>query len=499
MIARWFPTLARHFSILRLSWQDQDVAEGKAKPRSDHEFLPAALEIMEKPPSPGLRWLMLSLCGLFTIALLWSCIGRVDVIANASGRVVPSGNVKIIQPIEIGMVRAIHVRNGQRVSAGQLLVELDPTIAGAEAAAASSAMVSAEVVAARNAALLAHLEGRSTRFVAPPGTPDAIAATQERFVTLAIAEYEAQSAALMRQRAERAAELGGARAEIAKLEQTLPLIDQQLAARAELTARGYYSNLRLLEYEQLRIEHIQNIEVQRANATRAHAAMATLDAQMRVLRETFGKGAITELASAQGEAGQRRQEVTRADARARFQQLRAPVSGTVQQLAISTIGGVVQPAQALMIIVPDQAQVVVEAHILNKDIGFVHEGQAVRVKLEAYPFTDYGIIPGVVESISRDAIDLGAGSSTSGGAGGAGQRGDGSAASPGGPAGAPPQGLVYAARIRLNQRTIRVAGRAQPIGPGLAVTAEIKTGQRRIIQYLLSPIAQTIDEAGRER
>jgi hemolysin D len=409
------------------------------------------------------------------------------VVAVASGRVVASGNTKLIQPLEAGMVRAIHVRNGQRVVAGQLLVELDPTIATADAAQAGQGLLDARLIAARNAALIAHVEGRAVRFVAPPRTPADIAATQARFVRTAIAEYEAQRTTFVRQQAERRAELTAAQAEIASLEQTLPLVDQQLEARRQLAERGHFSRLRLLEFEQLRIEHIQRIAVQRANAQRASAAIATLEAEARTLRETFGRNAVNELAAAQNDATQREQEVARTGRRREYQQLRAPVSGTVQQLAISTIGGVVQPAQALMVIVPDEAEVIVEAQILNRDIGFIREGQPVRVKLEAFPFTDYGLIEGVVESISRDAIDM------------SGARGGESAIQRDANNRPTQPGLVYAARIRLNQRTIRVHGRNQLIGPGLAVQAEIKTGERRIIQYLLSPIAQTLDEAGRER
>jgi hemolysin D len=490
-----FPNLFRHFSVLRASWREQNALDATARPKSDHEFLPAALEIMEKPPSPGLRWLLLSLCGLFTIALIWAIMGRVDVVAVASGRVVPSGNVKVIQPIEIGTVRAIHVRNGQQVRAGQLLVELDPTIATADVAQAGQGLLDAQLNAARSAALIAHVEGRRAGFVSPIGTPPEVAATQAQFVRSAIAEYEAQRNTFQRQRAERAADLHAAQAEISSLQQTLPLIDRQLAARQELAEQGHFSRLRLLEYQQLRIEHIQKIAVQQANAERANAAMATLDAEERTLRETFGRTAVTELATAQNEASQRIQEVARTDRRAEYQQLRAPVSGTIQQLAISTVGGVVQPAQALMIIVPDDAEVIVEAQILNRDIGFVREGQAVRVKLEAFPFTDYGLIEGVVEQISRDAIDTGQASANPGDLASNGGRGGGAAGSSEGAG----QGLVYAARIRLNRRTILISGREQIIGPGLAVQAEIKTGERRIIQYLLSPIAQTMDEAGRER
>lgn len=479
-----FPSLSRHWAILKQSWHDQDEVEGKAKPVSDHEFLPAALEIMEKPPSPGLRWLLLGLCALFAIALLWSFIGKVDVVATASGKVIPSGNVKIIQPIEIGYVRAIHVKNGQRVTAGQLLIELDPTLAGADAQQASQGLLSAEVIAARNAALLAHLQGRPARFVAPAGTPADIVQTQDQFVRTAIAEYEGERASLQQQRAEQQAQLQGAEAEISKLHQTLPLVEKQLEARKELADKGYFSKIRLLEYEQLKVEHIQNIEVQRANAAQARAAIGNIDAQLLRLKGSFGKTAVSELSEAQEKSGLAREEVTKSARRKEFQVLRAPVSGTVQQLAIATIGGVVQPAQAIMVIVPDEAQVVVEAQILNKDIGFIREGQPVRVKLEAYNFTDYGIIPGVVESISRDAIDMS-------------QPGQQMAKDANGRT--IQQGLVYATRIRLLKRTIRVRGRDQIIGPGLAVQAEIKTGERRIIDFLLSPIAQTMDEAGRER
>lgn len=482
-LAARFPSLARHVDVLRESWRMQNEADGKAKPRSDHEFLPAALEIMEKPPSPGLRWLLLGICTLFTVALAWSVIGKVDVVATASGRVIPSGNVKVIQPIELGYVRAIHVRNGEHVVAGQLLVELDPTLAGAEEAVASANLLTSELQAARNAALVDHIEGKAARFAPPPGTSSEVARAQQQYVATATAEYDGQRAGLAQRRAQHQADLASAQAEIAKLERTLPLVDQQIAARQQLTDKGYFSKLKLLEYQQLRVEHVQNLEVQRANAARAWAQIAEIDAQLLQLKGSFGRTALAQVVEGQDKARVGREEVTKSARRREYQQLRAPVSGTVQQLAVSTVGGVVQPAQPIMVIVPDDAQPVVEAMVLNKDIGFVRVGQKVRVKLEAFPFTDYGVVPGVVETISRDAIDM-----SESGKSHSGEKGQ-----------SAPQGLVYSARIRLERRTIRVGGGEQVIGPGLAVQAEIVTGWRRIISYLLSPIAQSLDEAGRER
>lgn len=467
--ARRFPGLARHGMILRESWKNQNKADEDAKPQSDHEFLPAALEIMEKPPSPGLRWLMLILCSLFAIALLWSFIGKVDVVATATGKVVPSASSKIIQPIEIGSIRAIHVKNGEQVKKGQLLIELDPTISTADEAQSSQQLLSAEIVRARNDALMSHLKGGRARFIPPPGTSVDVATTQAQFVRSAIAEYEAEKAGLRQQRAERQAQLAGAEAEITKLEQTLPLLDKQLAARQELADKGYFSKLRLLEFEQLRVEHIQNIEVQRANAAEARASIRNLDAQIRRLREAFGRGAVSEMADAEDRSAMASSELLKSAKRREFQQIRSPVDGTVQQLTLTTIGGVVQPAEPIMVIVPDDAAVQVSAKILNKDIGFIYEGQPVRVKIEAFNFTDHGLIPGIVDNISRDAIQD------------------------------ENLGLVYDTRIKLNKRFLMVNGQRQDVGPGLAVQAEIKTGERRIIDYLLSPIAKTMDEAGRER
>lgn len=484
-IAARFPTLAQHLAVLREAWRNENQARrGRRKQIAEHEFLPAALEIMEKPPSPGLRILMLMLCAMFTLALLWSFIGRVDVVAVATGRTLPVANVKVIQPVEIGVVRAIHVRNGQRVRRGQLLIELDPTTAAGQESQATHSLLAANVVRARNAAILAHLQGRPAAFQAPEGTPPEVVATQTELVRSRIGQYEGERRSLLQSRAERSAELAGTAAEIAKLRQTLPLIERQLAARRELAGRGHYSQLRVLEYEQQRIEHVQNIAVQESAAQRARASIGNIDASLATLRERLASETSTELAGAENDSSLQSEELRMTARRRQLQQLTAPVDGVVQQLAVHTVGGVVQPAQTLMVVVPVEGEVAVEAQVLNRDIGFVREGQMVRVKLEAFPFTDYGIVEGVVETISRDAV---ASDPPREGA----QAGD--------SRGPPPPSLVYSARIRLLRNSIDVRGRRQPIGPGMAVQAEIRTGRRRIIQYLLSPISQAVDEAGRER
>ncbi|HEX8215119.1 MAG TPA: HlyD family type I secretion periplasmic adaptor subunit [Allosphingosinicella sp.] len=478
ILAQRFPTLARQLSVFKGAWAQENEAASTRKRYADHEFLPAALEIIEKPPSPGLRLLMLLLCGLFGLAVVWSFVGKVDVVAVATGKTLPVANVKVIQAAEIGVVRAIHVRNGERVRKGQLLIELDPTMAGADEAQATQGLLSARIAESRNESLLAHLDGGRGAFVAPKGTSADVAATQGQLVRSSIAEYEAERASLAQSRAERTAELAATAAEVAKLRETLPLVEQQLEARRDLAAKGHFPKLKMLEYEQLLLEHRRNIDVQESGATKARATIANIDAQLARLRESFAKTAATEVATAEDAAGQRTEELRKSERRRLLQQIRSPVDGTVEQLTVHTVGGVVQAAQPLMVIVPDGAEIEVEAQVLNKDIGFVREGQPVRVKLEAFPFTDYGLIEGRVESISRDAVQQPAGAQGSGEA-------------------AP--GLVYRARISLERNYVSVAGRRQAIGAGMAVQAEIKTGDRTIAKYLLSPISKTVNEAGRER
>jgi len=149
--------------------------------------------------------------------------------------------------------------------------------------------------------------------------------------------------------------------------------------------------------------------------------------------------------------------------------LTAPVDGTVQQLAVHTVGGVVTPAQALMIIVPKDEAVEVEAFVENKDIGFVNAGQEAQVKVETFPFTRYGTIPATVTQVANDAIND------------------------------EKKGLLYTLRAKLSQATIRVEDKWVTLSPGMAVTVEVKTGRRRVIDYLLSPLLQYGDESLRER
>ncbi len=498
-------SLSRHWQVLRAALSFERERDAHANRYSDTDFLPAALEVMETPPSPMARALLLSMSGLVVVAVLWSIIGKVDVVAVGQGKIIPEAQVKLIQwggtgggsDGLTGVVRAIHVTEGQEVEAGQLLLELDPTMTGADAAQATRGLMSAELDRARARAIGRYLQSGRIGSGTPQGTPADVASTQAQLIRSTIAEYEARAASLREQRGEKRAELEAAREERAKIEQTLPLLQQQVDARAELAEKGYGSKLLLWQAQELLVERQKNLSIQATNIARAQAAIANIDMQLAQARQELSRGTLTDLAKAQDDASLRGEEIKKATQRTALTRIRAPVDGTITQLAVHTVGGVIQAAQPLMVIVPKDAKLIVEAQLQNKDIGFVRQGQAVHIKLEAFPFTDYGMIDGTLTTLSADAVSQEQNNQS--------QTSNSKAAE----SGAQPGGLVYTARIALDAKSItqllQNAGCAanapclRKIVPGMAATAEIKTGQRRIIKYILSPIAKTASEAGRER
>lgn len=202
---------------------------------------------------------------------------------------------------------------------------------------------------------------------------------------------------------------------------------------------------------------------------RATAAIAAVREQRREIRATFRASVLSERARAERRIAVMEQELIKTEERISRRTLRAPVDGTVQQLAVHTVGGVVTPAQPLMVVVPEDDVLEIEAAVRNKDIGFVAAGQPADVKLETFTFTRYGSIPGRVVAVSADAV--------------ADER----------------QGLVYTARVALLRASLEVDGRMVSLAPGMAATVEVKTGRRRIIDFLLDPILRRGRESLRER
>jgi hemolysin D len=460
--------ITRHWEIVRVSLADEKTRNSLFK-SDEVSFLPAALEIIETPASPTARATTWVLLVALALTICWLTFGKVDVVASASGRLIPAENVKLIQPAESGIVRAILVRDGQRVRVGQALVELDPTISTAEAAQARKAMETALLDAARGRAILSALDGHGLAFLAPPGTPADVAATQLALARAQLADIQATAGT---HRADQRASIAArdeARIQAAKLAETLPLLDEQIAANEQLLAKGYVSKLKVIEMRRQRLATARDRDAAIETANKATAQMAGAGSGIAQGNAEARARVLTELAKAESDAQLRREELAKATQKSSLQTLTSPVDGTVSQLAIHTLGGVLEAAKPVMVIVPDGGVLVADVKILNRDVGFVHAGQPVAVKLEAFPFTRYGALVGTIQSVGSDAVED------------------------------EKLGLVYPARVSLERSatTRRSAGLKASVG--MQVTADIRTGRRSILSYLLSPIDEASQEAGRER
>jgi hemolysin D len=463
--------------------------------RAEREFLPAALEIIETPASPLGRAIGASLIVFFAIAVAWACFGKVDIIATAQGKVVPSGRVKVIQPLEAGTVTAIRVRDGDKVAEGQVLIELDHVVSTAERNRVAHELLGARLDAARLTALRAGLD---TQYFAPVGfAPPADAPAHEvartRAVMTAQAEQQAAKiAALDGQIAQKSAEAEEIAAVIAKLEAGLPLLVETADVREKVMKMAYGNVIAHLEAQLRLTEQRHELVVQQRKAAEVAAGRRALESQRAQARAEYAQGIVTDLAEAEQKAAQLAEDLIKAEKKIDDQVLRAPNEGVVQQLAVHTIGGVVTPAQALMVVVPAGSPIEIEAMIQNKDVGFVHDGDDAEIKIDTFNFTKYGLLHGKVLGVSGDSIQR----DKPAGAQNAADKPSNTGARTSEPAG---QELVYAARVSLDRTRMLIDDRMVDLAPGMAVTVEIKTGQRRIIEFLLSPLLRYRQESLRER
>ena len=454
--------------------------------RHERAFLPAALEIVETPPSPIGRLGAYTIVVIALVALAWASLGRVDIVAVAKGKIIPTGYTKIIQPFETGVVHAIHVHDGQKVKAGDLLIELDPTMNAADLGHLRGDLMAAEIDIARQKAALARLSNSAARFVAPAGAPTDQAEIGRLLFRSQIAQFDSKLASLQDEEIEKRAVQESLRASIAKIAALLPMMQERTQMRKTLFDHQNGSKIFYLESLQELTSNQKELDVQNSHLKEADAALVVASARREEMQADYRRAILTELAEAERKARGLEQDVAKAEQRTKYQALTAPIDGTVQQLTVHTIGGVVTPAEALLSIVPTDSRLEIEAFVDNEDIGFVHPGQAVAIKVDTFNFTRYGLRRGTVLDVSQDAVSRAdrSGNRAEGNLG----EGDTRDAQPG-----------YAARISLDSTKMKVDDRVVSLAPGMGATIEIKTGTRRIIGYLLSPFEKHAQESFRER
>ncbi len=462
--------MRRYSAVFRQAWQERRRTDTQPHLRHETEFMPAALALQETPVSPAPRVAIGLIMAFGLIAVLWSVFGHIDVVAVAPGRIVPNDRTKVIQSFETATVKAIRVADGQVVKVGDVLIELDATTTTADSARIGDDLAAAHLQALRSKALLAAIGGNRPPLLQRLESVSAERHAQEqRILDGLYDEFRARLARLDADIVKREAELASTREMVRKLELTSPIARQRAQDLKDLAERNFMSKHGYLEKEQVRIEQEGELAVQRSRIAELTAALQEgRNGRIALVAETR-RAALDSLNEAERRMSGFTQELIKADSRGRLMTLTAPVDGTVQQLAVHTVGGVVTPAQPLLMIVPRDHPVEVEAFLENKDIGFVNAGQAAVVKVETFPFTKYGTLPAKLVHVSNDAVND------------------------------EKRGLVFLAKVNLEQTTIAVENKRVNLSPGMAVTVEVQTGTRRVIEYFLAPLLRYRDESLRER
>ncbi|PQQ25238.1 HlyD family type I secretion periplasmic adaptor subunit [Photorhabdus luminescens] len=458
----------KHLKTVLRAWrQERNAPKAMKRTRDEYEFQPGYLEIVERPPAPWARRTAIALTLFLLVVLLWSIVGRLDIHANATGRLLVSSHSKVIQSLEPGEIVAIHVRDGQKVKAGDVLIKLNPIGVEAELKERQEQLNFKRLELARLQALLT--ETPTEHFAVQESIPQAqVELAREHLVSIwkeMVANLESLDGEMNVNQANQSAR----NADITELEKLLTNIKVRLEARRTLAANKLLPKVELLEQEK------EKLEIERI-LSQQYAELAVLKAQYQVLEESRNRYLTKtrreyydQLNEAQTAVAVMTQQLIKAGEKQRLQSLRAPVDGVAQQLAIHTLGGVVQSAQQLMVIVPDDTPLEAEVMVLNKDVGFVHAGQPVEIKVDSFPYTRYGTIRGKVSHVSKDAVKD------------------------------EQLGLVFPAQIQMERSSIAVDEHEVPLQAGMSITAEIRTGERRVIDYLLSPLQQYQSEALRER
>ena len=443
----------------------QDAVEEK---RQETEFLPAVLEVTETPPSPIGRKLLWLMIGLVTVALLWSVVGHIDEVAVATGKVIPVGQVKVVQAEDKGIVKAIHVRDGQRVKRGDILVELDQTISEADLARLK------KEVAYYKLDILRLQSEQSGEHFSPSFTPELEAkeiSFQVQLYNSRMGEYRSKIAAAEAAVAQQSSALVSAVAQQTKFREMLTIARDQEARMEKLMEQNAVSLFQVLQYRSSRIQVEGNLTSQIAEVSRLEAALAQSRQQLISVTAERNRDIAVKMVEDRKQLGAYQEELKKAEEKNRLAKLVAPVDGRVGQLSVHTVGGVVTAAQALMTVVPDDVRLEVEAWISNKDSGFVQVGQLAEIKVDTYNFQKFGTLDAKVMEISPDAA----------------KQSDKDIE------------LKYRVLLTLDKTKVNMKEREAQLVPGMSVTAEIKIRRKRIIEFFLDPFRKQTSEALRER
>ena len=434
------------------------------------------LQLRDQAPSPYPRAVLYVTFAFLSALLFWAYVAPLDIIAVASGKLVPQGYLQIVQPTESGVIKEILVKEGAQVKAGQILARMDARVSEADSRQLQNELKLKRLQLRR---IAAELGGAPWRRLADD--PVELFAQVEAQLN---ARRQAHQGALEIERAilvKAEQDLKSAQEVEAKLQKTIPLFIQHEAAYDQLVKDGFAGKLMHLEKQRDRIEKEQDLLAQQFNISSLKATIAQVGKRIAQITSSYHQQLQNERIDAEAQYHKLQQDWEKQAHRHALLELKAPQDGIVKDLATHTLGSVVAPGTVVMTLVPDGDGVLAEVWVTHLDAGLVESGQAAKLKLTAYPFQQYGMMSGRVKHISPDASEATE------------QKNAKSAGIQDQPASS------FRALIELPQPYLEAQGKRYRLSPGMQLNAEIKLGTRTVMQYLLSPVQKTLHEAGRER
>jgi len=441
----------------------------KIKPQSpehETEFLPAALEVLETPPSPVGQIMLWTFFILITGILLWTLIGKVDEVAVAPGKLLPVGHVKVVQAEDKGVVKSIYVKDGQKVVQGEVLLEFDTILTAADVARIRKTVAYYSLESDRLTA------EKEERLFVPQKYPDLEEKDidfQVKLYQSRLIEYNSKLSTAEFNIKQNEANLSSNQATYAKYVSLYEIASKKEKRIEQLVNENAIAMFTLFDHQEKRLELEHNIMTQTSEIARLEWALLQSREAVRAVIAERNRDISTQLVDDRKQLQANMEELKKVEEKNRLSRIVAPIDGRISQLAIHTLGGIVTPAQELLQVVPEDAELQVEAWVANKDIGFIKPDQAAEVKIETFSFQKYGTIDATVVDISPDAVED------------------------------KEKGRVYRVLLRLDKNSFIVNDHYAALSPGMTATGEIKIRRKRIIEFFLDPFRQYQSEALRER
>ena len=424
-----------------------------------HEFRPIAVEIEESPVSPLGQTILWLVIAFVIIAIAWLTLGQIDVVITARGQLVPQGKIQVIQPLDTGVVRALYVEPGDAVKQGEVLMEIDPE--GTEPAldASEEQLLQTELSIERIQAMLSHSAFVPDFSLYPI---EAIELEQRRYSS-GLQSRRAQLSAKQQERSQIYQQLESLASRQAQAKTLLELANADWAQMEPV--QDLLSQQEMKQTKEARIQFAAELEQGESQARELRYRLSQLNHEATTIDQELRNQLLAELAQAQQRQSELRAQLKQVSFVTKKQQIVAPVDGVIHQRTVNTVGGVVTPAEQVMTLVPDAVPLEVEALVQNRDIGYVKAGMPVTLKIDTFDFQKYGTVEGTVLQVAKNAEND------------------------------EQLGPVFTVMVEPKSTELEVDGELTELQSGMTVTAEIKTGQRRLIEFFIYPIIQSLDES----